>query len=62
MCYLVEDEMSSYIRATGAQIDVAQFLEVLGERFRNASIKIPRSQEILSDRQTPYCENEVLAA
>jgi putative SOS response-associated peptidase YedK len=40
---MVENEMSSYIRATGAQIDIEQFLEIFGERVRNASIKIPRA-------------------
>lgn len=45
MCYsaMIESELSSYIRATGAQIDIEQFLEIFGQRVRNASIKIPRA-------------------
>jgi putative SOS response-associated peptidase YedK len=45
MCYsaMVENEMSSYIRSTGAQIDIEQFLEIFGQRVRNAAIKIPRA-------------------
>jgi putative SOS response-associated peptidase YedK len=45
MCYsaMIENEMSSYIRATGAQIDIEQFLEIFGQRVHNASIKIPRA-------------------
>jgi putative SOS response-associated peptidase YedK len=39
---MVEDEMSSYIRATGAEIDLEQFEEIFGQRVSNAAIKIPR--------------------
>lgn len=47
MCFsaMVEQELAAYIRATGAEIDLKQFLEIFGERAAGSKIVIPRAVE-----------------
>ncbi|MEO6367807.1 MAG: SOS response-associated peptidase family protein [Steroidobacteraceae bacterium] len=39
----IEESYSKYLRATGAQIDIEQFVEIFGVRVHDPSIKIPRA-------------------
>jgi putative SOS response-associated peptidase YedK len=47
MCFSAQIEQShaKYLRMTGAQIDIEQFMEIFGLRVRDASIKIPRAAD-----------------
>jgi hypothetical protein len=45
MCYsaLIEDQLSRYLRETGAEMDLAQFEEIFGMRAANPKLHILRS-------------------
>jgi putative SOS response-associated peptidase YedK len=54
MCYSaqVEAAYAAYVRATGAEMDVAQFEEIFGLRLHEPSIKIPRAVDRWFERPT----------
>src|SRR6187549_1696625 len=47
MCFsaMTEESYAKYLRMTGAQIDIEQYMELVGAGVHDASIKIPRAVE-----------------
>ena len=45
MCYSaqIEESYAKYLRMTGAEMDIQQFMDIFGMRARDASIRIPRA-------------------
>lgn len=44
MCFSaqIEESYAKYLRMTGAEMDIDQFMDIFGLRVRNSSVKIPR--------------------
>ena len=49
MCYSAQIQAAymKYLRETGAEMDVDQFVEIFGARVQDSSIRIPRAVERL---------------
>ena len=47
MCYSAQIQAAymKYLRETGAEMDVDQFVEIFGARVSDSSIRIPRAVE-----------------
>lgn len=61
MCYsaMVEDSYREYIRMTGAEMDLPQFIEIFGLRASGQKIAIPRAVERWFDSPKTSGERQV---
>lgn len=61
MCYsaMVEQSFRAYLRMTGAEMDLDQFLEIFGARMENRGIRIPRGFERNFDKPSNEKEREI---
>src|SRR4051794_32924841 len=61
MCYSAQLQaaLARYIRATGAQMDIDQFVEIFGARVTDSSIRIPRSVERWFDAPRSDAERKI---
>ncbi|HEV8441887.1 MAG TPA: SOS response-associated peptidase family protein [Steroidobacteraceae bacterium] len=61
MCYSAQLQaaLARYIRATGAQMDLDQFVEIFGARVSDPSIRIPRSVERWFDQPKSDAERKI---
>jgi putative SOS response-associated peptidase YedK len=61
MCYsaLVQQRFQAYLRMTGAQMDLDQFIEIFGWRLVKSGVRIPRGFERNFDQPTNDKEREI---
>jgi len=63
MCYSaqLQSAYARYVRETGAQMDMDQFVEIFGARLSDSSIRIPRSVERWFDAPKSDAERKIKA-
>jgi putative SOS response-associated peptidase YedK len=63
MCYSAQLQaaLARYVRETGAQMDMDQFVEIFGARVSDTSIRIPRSVERWFDQPKTDSERKIKA-
>jgi putative SOS response-associated peptidase YedK len=63
MCYSAQLQaaLARYLRETGAQMDMDQFVEIFGARVTDSSIRIPRSVERWFDQPRTDAERKIKA-
>src|SRR3982751_1028589 len=61
MCYSAQIQAAymKYLRETGAEMDVDQFVEIFGARVSDASIRIPRAVERWFDEPRSEAERRI---
>jgi len=64
MCYSAQIQAAymKYLRETGAEMDIDQFLEIFGARVSDSSIRIPRAVERWFDEPKNEGERQIKAA
>ncbi len=63
MCYSaqIQSAYTKYLRETGAEMDIDQFVEIFGARFSDSSIRIPRAVERWFDQPKSDDERKIKA-
>ncbi len=61
MCYSaqIQSAYTKYLRETGAEMDIDQFVEIFGARFSDSSIRIPRADERWFDQPKTDAERRI---
>ena len=61
MCYSaqIQAAYTKYLRETGAEMDIDQFVEIFGARFSDSSIRIPRAVERWFDQPKTDAERRI---
>ncbi len=61
MCYSaqIQSAYTKYLRETGAEMDIDQFVEIFGARFSDSSIRIPRAVERWFDQPKSDAERRI---
>src|SRR3954447_5946511 len=61
MCYSAQIQAAymKYLRETGAQMDIDQFVEIFGARMSDSSIRIPRAVERWFDEPKNDAERKI---
>ena len=61
MCYSAQIQAAymKYLRETGAEMDIDQFVEIFGARVSDSSIRIPRAVERWFDEPKNDCERQI---
>ncbi len=61
MCYSaqIQSAYTKYLRETGAEMDIDQFVEIFGARFSDSSIRIPRAVERWFDQPKSDAERKI---
>jgi putative SOS response-associated peptidase YedK len=61
MCYSaqIQSAYTKYLRETGAEMDIDQFVEIFGARFSDSSIRIPRAVERWFDQPKTDAERRI---
>ncbi len=61
MCYSaqIQSAYTKYLRETGAEMDIDQFVEIFGARFADSSIRIPRAVERWFDQPKTDAERKI---
>jgi len=61
MCYSaqIQAAYTKYLRETGAEMDIDQFVEIFGARFSDSSIRIPRAVERWFDQPKTDAERKI---
>ncbi|HUR26893.1 MAG TPA: hypothetical protein VM509_01795, partial [Planctomycetota bacterium] len=61
MCYSAQIQAAylKYLRETGAELDIDQFVEIFGARMSDSSIRIPRAIERWFDEPRNDAERKI---